>query len=189
VTSPDQDRRLMTSDKIAVMLEEYRWLGSDQQLYTRLHRRDAQIFIPILTGLIALSSSENTFISQKTAYLLIPSIIFIYYMLQALNLTVVTFQAKQRAKIESRLNDFYKDDLMGWESYTAKTYLRDPKSVSVLSGFGIFALLFFIFCYFSYLALTVHGPFSICLHFAEFILMTVVSVRLSLVQKQSIERD
>lgn len=174
-SKPDQiELRKM---KLETMLSEYRWLGQDQHLHTEIHRKDAQIFLTAIAALIALSSSNQSFVPLIIIYLIIPSLVFVYYMLQSINFHVVLFEAKQRAKIETRINAEFSDALMGWESNTVKVHLRNPFSVSILSVVSIFLIVFVIFITFAYKAFQAFGLWSFFLHFFEFALMIFVGIQ------------
>jgi hypothetical protein len=170
---PDDLRKI----RIEALLKEYDWLGDDQKRYTEMHRRDATIFFTVIGSLVTVAASQQAFVARHVVYLLISAVIFLYYMLQALNLHVVMFEAKRRASIERRISAMLGEQVMAWESVIAPDYLRRPSSVSILAGQGIFGLVLAVFLVCGVKACLVIPAVAIPLDGAELILMILVGVR------------
>lgn len=163
--------------KLRAMLAEYEWIGDDQKLYNQFHRRDAQIFGAVIGSLLAFSTSKPELLPPDVLSLTLPSVVFVYWMLQIVNLHVLSFESKRRAEIEEKINREFGDVLMTWESRVRHRYLCDLGSPSVLAGMAIFALMLVVFLVFSVQAFRSHGVMPSLLHACELVVILGVGIQ------------
>ena len=139
------------SEKVNSLLAEYNMLRDEMRLFLSFHRRDTQIVLTIITisyGLIIKSSGNK--ILEKFAnelIIIIPSIIFLYIVLQTINFHMVSVQGKSRARIEREINKLLGNEYMVFDNKISPVHIRSffksPIPFATIIYFAFFIFLFF----------------------------------------------
>jgi hypothetical protein len=137
---------------------------------------DAQIFAALIGGLIAFSRANQSFVPTDVLSMVIPSLVFLFFMLQAINLHVVGFEVNRRAVIERKVNSVLADQLMAGESQVARNHLWSSSSPSLIASLSIYALLVVVFIIFACEGARAHDWLLSALHIGEFLSMLVVGM-------------
>ena len=172
---------------LRVMLAEYDWLGDDQKRYNDFHRKDAKIFVGVIAALIALSASRQSLVPSSIISLLIPSLVFLFFMMQIVNLHTVVFEAKRRASLERMFNDFFSAKVMAWESEIALRYIRPFTSPSYFGSVSVFFLLLLVFGIFAVHAHATSGWWVTALHSFELLAMVFTVIQWCRYERKSLE--
>ena len=169
-------RREMKDWEIQSVLAEYNMLREEMRMFTQFHRRDTHLLIIILGALLAACFAKESKVGMETFYVVAPSVLFIYYLFQIINLHVTSNQSKQCCRIERQLNELSGITLMDWEHVVGR-YSR--KRIQAPTTLSIVALLFasiVLFIFLSVKAFAAYGTWTAILHGMEFTVLAFTTL-------------
>ncbi|MBF8264748.1 MAG: hypothetical protein HW384_612 [Dehalococcoidia bacterium] len=163
--------------QLTAILTEYKMLREEMRLFGSFHRRDSQILIGVMAVIVSLYLSNQTIININVLTLIIPSLVFIYLIMQISTVYVTGLEAKACARIEKRINKLLGNQiLMDWETTIGRTNLRSSLSPTPFTVGGFYALFVFIFIFFSFQAFQNYGTFSLVIHGVELVILALALV-------------
>jgi hypothetical protein len=132
--------------RMEATLTEYRMLREEMKMFLGFHRTDTKYLCFLLAALIGAYASQKTPIPSDVFALIVPSLIFLYTLIQVYNFCMVSAQAKACARIEKRINNLFGDGkVMDWQSEVAPVALGVRQSpipfmtaVFIVSLLGVF---------------------------------------------------
>jgi len=145
-----------------------------EDIFIKYHRRDTQIFVLVVGILLGLYGS-NIGTKSDIMTLAIPSLVFVYYLMQVFNLHMVSVEAKACARIEKRVNGLFNKALMDWESKVVRTSLRGFNSPTLIVTLAVLLLFLSLFVYFSVASYWAYGSISLIVHIIELLIMIISS--------------
>jgi hypothetical protein len=142
-------------EKINSLLSEYNMLRDEMRLFLGFHRRDTQIILTIITisyGFITKASGDKIlekFVNELI--FILPSVIFLYIVLQTINFHMVSVQGKSRARIEREINNLLGGEYMIFDNKISPIHIRSfTKSPIPLATIIYFTFFIWVFLFFSY---------------------------------------
>ena len=124
MSGAESENAQLTGEELEVILTEYRSLREEIRMFVGFHRRDTQLVLAVAAALGSLSLVTPQVQGPRLLYAVLPTVLFVYYMLQLVNVRVASLEAKHCARIEMQLNDAFQLCLMDWEYQGSHTRRR-----------------------------------------------------------------
>ncbi len=157
---------------LTAALAEYSMLREEVRMFARFHRRDTQIVAGLLAVLGGLYLSDKRVVDSQVVGAVIPSLIFLYCVMQIINLHMVSVETKACARIEDRVNRLLCPEIaMDWESAIAREFIRGPYSPTPYATGAFLLLLIGIFAFFAVRTFESYGMFSLGIHAFELLVI------------------
>ncbi len=172
----DVDLESKKEKQLNAMLAEYNMLRDEMKVFLDYHRRNSQIFAGIIGVLITVYLSSTANIDTKVLSVIIPSSIFLFYMLQIFNFHMVSMEAKACARLENKINKLLDNDVMDWESVVARNVVRGAGSPIPLATGSILIFFIGLFIVFAIQAYQVYAVPSLIVHAIEFLAMLISTI-------------
>jgi hypothetical protein len=154
--------------RMEATLTEYRMLREEMKMFLGFHRTDTQYLCFLLGALIGAYASEKTPVPSDVFALIVPSLIFLYTLMQVYNLHMVSVEARACARIEERINNLFGGrKVMDWESDVARVAIRGRQSPTPFSTAVFLVFLLVVFGKFAWVCTKVGSGLVNGLHVAE----------------------
>lgn len=170
------DKQLLKQQTEAT-LAEYNMLREEMRMFIGFHRRDTQLTLGIVGTLVSVYLSGSAVVNTNALTFIIPSVLFVYFVMQIFNLHMVSVSAKACARIETRINKLLGGKFLDWESKASRRSVRGPSSPTPIATGSVLLLVISVFVFFSVIAYDSYGIVSLIAHGIELLIM-VVSVTL-----------
>jgi hypothetical protein len=163
------------------LLAEYNSRQEDIRMCAQFHRKDIHLSIIVIGAVLAVSHTSTDFPSincnvSSLASDILPSVMFVFYLLQIISFHWENVMVRHCARIERLVNDLSHKNLMDWESFAAKKYIRKLTAPTMFSGIALMAFFLVVFVLFSVEAYSRNngGLFNI-IHLIQFFIMIAMS--------------
>ena len=154
-------------------LTEYKMLREEMKMFLTFHRNDTNYLLLAISALVTLYATKG--IIPNIILAIIPSIVFLYLVVQFINEHMIGVQAKACIRIEHRINRYLGGvPAMDWESVVVPKTVRCSQSPGPLATVSFFALLVIVFIFFAYLCTHLNSYPLDLLHFCELLVILVV---------------
>jgi hypothetical protein len=164
--------------QLKAIFSEYEMLRQEMRMFAEYHRRDTQIAFSLLGILIGLYFTQAAPIDQGLLAILITSTVFIHYLLQIINLHMVSAEAKACARIEGKVNKLLDFNAMDWESVVGKSSVRTLgfSSPAPIATGAILLFIMIIFAIFAFESAKYYGTLAIIAHITEFLIILFITI-------------
>jgi hypothetical protein len=155
--------------RMEATLTEYRMLREEMKMFIGFHRTDTQYLCFLLVALIGAYASEKTPIPSDVFALIVPSLIFLYTLMQVYNFHMVSVEARACARIEERINNLFGGrKVMDWQSDVAPVAIGGRQSPIPFMTAVFIVFLLVVFGKFAWVCTKVVGSGLVnSLHVAE----------------------
>jgi len=154
--------------RMEATLTEYRMLREEIKMFLCFQRTDTQYLFLLLGALIGAYASGKTPVPSDVFALIIPSLIFLYTLMQVYNFHIVSVEAKACARIEERINNLFGGrKVMDWESDVSPLAIRGRQSPTPFSNVVFLAFLLVVFGKFGLVCTKIGSGLVNALHVAE----------------------
>ena len=164
------------SNQLRAILAEYGTLREEIRLFRSQHQILLQAFLGVVTLLVGAYFAKPEGVNLDVIALVIPSLVFLFYLLQVSSFYQAAAQGKASARIESRVNALFGTTLMDWDSFVTPQLTRTNLSPARWSLTAIGILLVWVFWYFTRAACKAFGETWLTIGAVEFGIMLLVTV-------------
>lgn len=149
----DHTKEYLQEWECKCLLAEYNSRQEDIRMCAQFHRRDIHLLIIVIGAILTVSYSKPDLLPcnanvSSLASKIVPSVLFVFYLLQIISFHWENVMVRHCARIERLVNNLSHKNLMDYESFAAKKYIRKftaPTMFSTIALMTFFLVVFVIF--------------------------------------------